>query len=52
MSRSNILVINKEHVNQALTQYLRSLSFIHDDEEVHSFKKSPEGLEIKVKDAD
>jgi hypothetical protein len=47
-SQSKVLVINKEHVNQALTQYLRSLSFIPKDYEVISFKKSPEGLEVKV----
>jgi hypothetical protein len=51
-SPSKVLVITTEHVNQALTQYLRSLSFIPKDYEVTKFKKSPEGLEVKVEEYD
>jgi len=49
-SRSKVLVINADHVCEALTQYLHSLAMLDKDMEVQSFKKSPEGLEIKVAD--
>ncbi len=44
------LVINAEHVCEALTQYLHALAMLDKNMEVTSFKKSPEGLEIKVAD--
>ena len=50
MAKSKTLVINTEHVCEALTQYLHALAMLDKNMEVTSFKKSPEGLEIKVAD--
>ncbi len=51
-SKSGRKIVEKDHVNQALTQYLRSLSAINKDQEVTSFYKVPEGLDVKVETHD
>lgn len=51
-SRSKRKVVAKDHVNEALTQYLHSLNMINKDEEVTSFYKVPEGLDVKVEKID
>lgn len=43
-------IINKEHVQEALTQYLRALSILGKNEEVTSFYKVTEGLNIKIEE--
>jgi thioredoxin-related protein len=43
-------IVNKEHVNEALTQYLRALSVLAKNEEVTSFYKVTEGLNIKIEE--
>jgi len=41
--------ISRDHGNQAMTYYLRSLSMIDKDEEVtHINTMGPQGLEVKV----
>jgi len=40
--------ISKNHVNEALTTYLRMMSLINDDEEVTNFNKAPDALDVKV----
>lgn len=54
MSQSNSgrKVVTKEHVNEALTQYLHSLSLLDKTKEVTSFYKVPEGLDVKVENID
>lgn len=52
MSLSKTFVVKKDHVHQALTQYLQALSFVPKDAEVVKFKKVPEGLEVSVEKFD
>jgi hypothetical protein len=40
--------MSKEHVCSALTQYLRALSTIDDDQEVVDFNKAPDALDVKI----
>lgn len=40
--------VSAEHVQNAMTWYLRSISAIDDDESVTHFKKIVGGLEVKV----
>lgn len=51
-SKSGRKVVLKDHVNEALTQYLQSLSMINKNQEVTSFYKVPEGLDVKVETHD
>lgn len=46
--RTKFKSIPKHHVNEAMTQYLRSISMINDDEEVTNFNKAPDSLDVKV----
>lgn len=48
MSKRKVIV--KDHVNEAMTYYLRTLSVLGDNEEVVSFYKVPEGLDIKIEE--
>jgi hypothetical protein len=41
-------VVSKDRVNEALTLHLRALSVLEDNEEVTSFYKVPEGLDVKI----
>lgn len=50
-SKSGRLVVHKEHVCDALTGFLQSLSIIDDDHEVTSFYKVPEGLDVKIEES-
>jgi hypothetical protein len=40
--------MTKEHVNAALTGYLRTMSLINADEEVVNFNKAPDSLDVKI----
>lgn len=46
--RKTFRSITNEHVCLAMTAHLRSLSSIDDDEEVVSYFKVPEGIEVKI----
>lgn len=52
MSQSKRKVVLKDHVCEALTQYLHSLSMLNKNQEVTSFYKVPEGLDVKVETID
>lgn len=41
-------IVSKDRVCEALTMHLRALSVLEDNEEVTSFYKVPEGLDVKV----
>lgn len=40
--------ISKDHVNEALTTYLRTMSLINKDEHVTNFNKAPDALDVKI----
>lgn len=40
--------MNKTHVLNALTGYLRSMSLINANEEVTNFNKAPDALDVKI----
>ena len=46
--RKTFRSISNEHVQQALTYYLRTLKMIDADEEVISYFKTPEGIDVKI----
>lgn len=46
--RKTYRIITVNHVADALTAYLRSMSMIEDNEIVEHFLRSPEGLEVKI----
>jgi hypothetical protein len=48
--KSGRKVVLKSHVNEALTFYLRTFSVIEDNQEVVSFYKVPEGLDVKIEE--
>lgn len=41
-------VVSKDRVCEALTYYLQTLSVLNKDQEVTSFYKVPEGLDVKI----
>ena len=47
-TKSGRRVVTKDHVLEALTAYLISLSVINDDEAVTSFYAVPEGLDVRI----
>lgn len=40
--------MSKAHVNEALTNYLRTISLIDNDEEVTNFNKAPDSLDVRI----
>lgn len=46
--RKTFRLITNEHVQQAMTYYLRTLKMIDADEEVIHYFKVPEGIEVKI----